>query len=102
MNSKKAKKARQRILCVKEGCGKRGKYNPVLRLRPPKLANETRFMELPIKMNLCKAHKEATKLEDLVTDEEWARLLQRFRAMGKTEPERTRTELNFKRIKGSL
>jgi hypothetical protein len=78
-------------------CGKPAIWYPALRffakgfkLAPP----ATMLMSLPI----CEGCSSSTQLEDLVSDETWARFDQLFEANGKALPDRERTQLSWWKI----
>jgi hypothetical protein len=84
--------------CSKVDCHRIPGWSPVLILRPPAvLGNGAAQAELPLKF--CHTCRLTTGWQDLVTDEGWAQICQSFHDAGRPPPERSRTGLQWRKLK---
>ncbi len=88
-----------------EQCRREAKWNPVLLVyAPAKLGNHTPA-QITIGVAVCSGCKDATVLEDVMTDEGWSRICKKFKSEGKVEPDLSRTQLSWaalRRLDGEL
>lgn len=83
--------------CDRTGCANDAEYTVSFKLR-------SKPRDIPadahLDVKLCKKHKEETKLDDLITDENWKVIEHVFISVGKAPPKRELTALLFEPIDG--
>lgn len=77
-------------VCAKTGCGRPATHFVGLLLRPPRRFGDAEIRTY-IDMVLCPDCASTASVNDLVSDEGWAQIVEGIRRAGKMKPERGRT-----------
>lgn len=82
--------------CRREGCLATAGYIPVLRLfAPAGTTNANQYAEMAFAVPLCGNCAQETRVEHLIDETDWQRILDTFARAGKPLPDRNRTELTW-------
>jgi hypothetical protein len=80
---------------MKAECTGVGRWRIVLLLFAPMDYKDAPPARGETSLIVCDAHKEVTTVDDILTDESWAKIERSFAAIGRVMPVRERTRLEF-------
>lgn len=88
-----------KVTCAKIGCktGQEPTWCPVLVVHAPVALRNERYKPIRARLSLrlCEACKEASKLNDFLSNTGWERIVFSVQKAGKVTPQRDLTELEF-------
>lgn len=82
--------------CSNSGCDKPTRWQVMIEVRAPLAQYPTAPpLQISTSLGVCDEHKGETKLDDVLTDDGWNKIVDALRADGKVDPDRSTARVYF-------
>ena len=83
------------MICQHQGCSEIAVFYPILKVTPDKLHYANAELR---QLGTCEAHTKVIELNNIINDEGWNRIVSGFLAIGRAEPVRAYTLLEWGKL----